>query len=81
MIGDAITGIADAEATGATVFQAGTKQQGSELVTSGGRVLGVTAGAETLPDAIEKAYAAVEKVRFRGMQYRKDIGQKGLRRW
>src|SRR6185312_9392121 len=81
MIGDAITGIADAEATGATVFQAGTKQQGSELVTSGGRVLGVTAGAETLPDAIEKEYAAVEKVRFRGMQYRKDIGQKGLRRW
>jgi phosphoribosylamine--glycine ligase len=79
--GDVITGIAEAEATGATVFQAGTKQQGGELVTSGGRVLGVTAGGETLPYAIEQAYAAAEKIHFRGMQYRKDIGQKGLRRW
>ena len=79
--GDAIAGIADAEATGATVFQAGTKQQGNELVTSGGRVLGVTAGAETLPAAIEKVYAAVEKIHFRGMHFRKDIGRKGLRRW
>lgn len=79
--GDAIAGIADAEATGATVFQAGTKQQGNELVSSGGRVLGVTAGAETLPAAIEKAYGAVEKIEFRGMHFRSDIGQKGLRRW
>lgn len=79
--GDVITGIAEAEAIGATVFQAGTKQQGNELVTSGGRVLGVTAGAETLPAAIENAYAAVEKVGFRGMHWRKDIGQKGLGRW
>jgi phosphoribosylamine--glycine ligase len=79
--GDVITGIAEAEATGATVFQAGTKQRGNELVTSGGRVLGVTAGGETLPAAVENAYAAVEKVGFRGMHYRKDIGQRGLRRW
>jgi phosphoribosylamine--glycine ligase len=79
--GDVITGIAEAEATGATVFQAGTKQRGNQLLTSGGRVLGVTAGGETLPAAVENAYAAVEKVGFRGMHYRKDIGQKGLRRW
>lgn len=79
--GDVITGIAEAEATGATVFQAGTRQQANELVTSGGRVLGVTAGAATLPAAVEKAYAAVEKVGFRGRHFRKDIGHKGLRRW
>lgn len=81
MAGDAITGIADAEATGATVFQAGTKQKCGQLFTGGGRVLGVTAGGETLPYAVEQAYAAAEKIHFRGMQYRKDIGRKGLRRW
>jgi phosphoribosylamine--glycine ligase len=79
--GDAITGIVEAEATGATVFQAGTKQKCGQLFTGGGRVLGVTAGGETLPDALEQVYAAVEKIRFRGMHYRMDIGQKGLRRW
>lgn len=79
--GDVITGIEEAEATGATVFQAGTKQQGNELLSSGGRVLGVTAGGETLPDAVENTYAAVEKIHFRGMHHRKDIGKKGLRRW
>lgn len=79
--GDAITGIDEAEATGATVFQAGTKQQSNKLLTSGGRVLGVTAGGETLPEAVKNAYVAVEKIGFRGMHHRKDIGQKGLRRW
>ncbi len=79
--GDVISGIDEAEGTGATVFQAGTKQRGNELVTSGGRVLGVTAGGETLPEAVNNAYAAVEKIGFRGMHHRKDIGQKGLRRW
>ena len=79
--GDTITGIADAEATGATVFHAGTKRLDGELVTSGGRVLGVTAGGETLPEAIDRAYAAAARVHFAGMHYRKDIGHKGLRRW
>jgi phosphoribosylamine--glycine ligase len=80
-LGDAITGIAKAEATGATVFHAGTKQRDGDLVTSGGRVLAVTAGGESLPDAIERAYQAAEQVHFDGMHYRKDIGRKGLRRW
>ena len=80
-LGDAITGIADAEATGATVFHAGTKRRDGELVTSGGRVLGVTAGGESLPEAIDRAYTAASRVHFAGMRYRKDIGQKGLRRW
>ncbi|HMF77610.1 MAG TPA: phosphoribosylamine--glycine ligase [Bryobacteraceae bacterium] len=80
-LGDVITGIADAEATGATVFHAGTKLQGDDLVTSGGRVLTVTAGGDTLQAAIDRAYAAAGKIRFNGMHYRRDIGQKGLRRW
>jgi phosphoribosylamine--glycine ligase len=66
---------------GATVFHAGTANRGDNLVTNGGRVLGVTAGAATLKIAIDNAYKAVEKVHFKGMQFRKDIGQKGLRRW
>jgi phosphoribosylamine---glycine ligase len=79
--GDRITGIEEAEATGATVFHAGTRLQGGELVTSGGRVLGVTAGGPTLQAAIRRAYDAVAKIHFDGMHYRRDIGQKGLKRW
>jgi phosphoribosylamine--glycine ligase len=79
--GDVITGIEEAEAAGATVFHAGTKQVGEKLLTNGGRVLGVTASASTLNSAIDTAYRAVEQIHFEGMQYRKDIGQKGLRRW
>lgn len=79
--GDTISGIEEAEATGATVFHAGTKLDGDALVTSGGRVLGVTADGDTLPAAIANAYRAVEKIHFPGMQYRKDIGARGLKRW
>ncbi len=77
--GDVISGIPEAEATGATVFQAGTKREGNSLVTNGGRVLGVTAGAPTLQAAMDNAYRAVEKIHFDGMHYRRDIGQKGSR--
>jgi phosphoribosylamine---glycine ligase len=79
--GDVITGIEEAEATGATVFHAGTRQTERGLETAGGRVLGVTARGPTLPAAIDRAYSAVEKIHFTGMQYRKDIGGKGLKRW
>jgi phosphoribosylamine--glycine ligase len=79
--GDAISGIEDAEALGAAVFHAGTKLSGSDLVTSGGRVLGVTASGPDLPSAIERSYAAVSKIHFSGMHYRRDIGRKGLKRW
>lgn len=79
--GDIITGIEEAEATGATVFHAGTKLVDGQLVTNGGRVLGVTAGGETLRMAIDNAYNAVRQIHFDGMHYRTDIGQKGLRRW
>jgi phosphoribosylamine--glycine ligase len=80
-LGDAITGIQDAEAAGAVVFHAGTAVSGGQLVSSGGRVLGVTASGPTLPSAIDRAYAAAAHVHFKGMQMRRDIGKKGLTRW
>jgi phosphoribosylamine--glycine ligase len=79
--GKPIRGIAEAEATGATVFQAGTRAGASGVETSGGRVLGVTASGADLPAAIAAAYRALEPIHFDGMHYRRDIGRKGLRRW
>ncbi len=79
--GDLIYGVDEAEATGARIFHAGTKQIGNHLVTNGGRVLGVTASGSTLREAIDATYRAVAKIHFDGMQYRTDIGQRGLRRW
>jgi phosphoribosylamine--glycine ligase len=60
------------------VFHAGTKRNGGQLVTNGGRVLCVTATARNLVEAQKKAYAAVKKIHFDGMQYRTDIGDKAL---
>lgn len=79
--GDAITGIREAEAAGAKVFQAGTKVANRQLVTAGGRVLAVTASGPTLPAAIKNAYEAASHIHFDGAHHRKDIGQKGLKRW
>ncbi len=79
--GDLISGIADAELTGAVVFHAGTKAVEGGVATSGGRVLGVTHSGETLPEAIANVYQAVDKITFDGMQVRRDIGRKGLARW
>ncbi|MCW3490041.1 phosphoribosylamine--glycine ligase [Dethiobacter alkaliphilus] len=62
------------------VYHAGTAEKGKKIVTAGGRVLGVTAWGDTLPAALEKAYAAVDKITFDGAHYRKDIGQKALRK-
>jgi phosphoribosylamine--glycine ligase len=79
-LGKAITGFEAAEAQGGVkVFHAGTVFQEGKLLTSGGRVLGVTATGADLPAAIERAYAAVGKIRFEGMHFRHDIGAKGLR--
>ena len=76
--GKAIGGIEDAAALpDVTVFQAGTKREGDSIVTSGGRVLGVTAAAESLPLAIQKVYEATGKIHFDGAQFRSDIGAKG----
>jgi phosphoribosylamine--glycine ligase len=78
--GKAIHGIEAAEATGATVFHAGTRMGAAGLETAGGRVLGVTAAGRDLDGAIHGAYEAVRRVDFEGMHYRTDIGRKGLRR-
>ena len=59
-----------------TVFHAGTKNQDGEIVTAGGRVLGVTATAPNLDEAIKRAYEAVSVIDFDGVHYRKDIGVK-----
>jgi phosphoribosylamine--glycine ligase len=79
--GAAITGIEDAERLGCQVFHAGTKAGANGIETAGGRVLGVTAGGQALPEAIETAYAGVAKIHFDGMHYRRDIGRKGLKRY
>jgi phosphoribosylamine---glycine ligase len=71
-----IAGIAAAEAKGATVFHAGTYQKKTDLVTDGGRVLGVTAIAENFDAAFGKAYQAIEAITFDGIYYRKDIGHR-----
>jgi phosphoribosylamine--glycine ligase len=69
-----ITGIEDVDAD-VTVFHAGTRRNAAgELVTAGGRVLGITATGPTLADARAKAYANVERIRFEGAHYRRDIG-------
>ena len=75
--GAPIDGIDEAERVpGVVVFHAGTAMHEGRLVTAGGRVLGVTATAESVPAAIERAYAATSHVRFDGMHYRRDIGRR-----
>ncbi len=80
-IGLPISGIEQAEATGATVFHAGTRIGDQGLETAGGRVLGVTASGEDLAQAIDGAYRAVSCIHFEKMHYRRDIGAKGLKRY
>jgi len=75
-----ITGIEEAEKDpDVVVFHAGTDIKDGKLVTAGGRVLTVTAIGNTLSEAKEKVYKAVEKIHFEGAHYRKDIGDKGIR--
>lgn len=77
--GKVISGIDEAEMQpDIIVFHAGTKNQDGKLVTNGGRVLGVSATGSSLEEALSKAYKAIEKVSFEGMQYRKDIGKSSL---
>lgn len=60
---------------GAIVYHAGTKLENGKFLTNGGRVLGVTAKADTLDEALDKAYDAVSKINFEGAHFRKDIGR------
>jgi phosphoribosylamine---glycine ligase len=59
-------------------FHAGTKQNGTDVVTSGGRVFGITAWSSDIASAVKKVYANISKVTFNGMQYRKDIAHKAV---
>jgi phosphoribosylamine--glycine ligase len=62
------------------VFHAGTRRADGGLVTDGGRVLGVTALGGTLERAVGAAYGAVDRIRWQGMHYRRDIGHRALAR-
>jgi phosphoribosylamine--glycine ligase len=71
--GTPIDGVEEAEADGALVFHAGTALHDGRLVTNGGRVLNVTALGSDVAEARERAYAAVARISFDGMRYRRDI--------
>lgn len=77
--GKIISGIEKAEMkSDIVVFHAGTKMKDRDLVTNGGRVLGISATGNTLEEALKRAYKAIEDIKFEGMQYRKDIGKSAL---
>jgi phosphoribosylamine--glycine ligase len=78
--GGAIAGIDKAEATGAKIFQAGTRMEGGTLVASGGRVLNVTALGDTVGQAQAAAYAAVDAIDFPTGFCRRDIGWREVAR-
>ena len=79
--GKVITGLEDAAAIeGVNVFHAGTKQDGENILTDGGRVLCVTATADGLHDAIQQAYRGVSAIQFADAHFRNDIGYRALRR-
>jgi len=74
-----ITGLLEAgKLADVKVLHAGTKKVGEKIVTNGGRVLGVTATGSSLQAALHSAYQAVSKIRFEGMQFRRDIGRHGM---
>jgi len=76
-----ISGLDSIEDENVVVFHAGTKKEGNEFLTNGGRVLNVTAYDKDLKQAVDKAYQAVKKINFEGMHYRKDIAAKALQSW
>lgn len=79
--GKVISGLDEAEAMeGVVVFHAGTRWDNGRFLTDGGRVLGVTARGRHVAEAIVRVYKAVGKIQWEGVHYRKDIGQKALRR-
>ncbi|TNF50645.1 phosphoribosylamine--glycine ligase, partial [bacterium] len=78
--GHVISGLEEADAMeDVKVFHAGTAEKEGQIVTSGGRVLGVTAKGKDIPDAIDRAYRACDAISWDGAQYRSDIGAKALR--
>ena len=78
--GDEISGLDEKTPEGTKIFEAGTKSVDGKVVTSGGRVLCVTALGEDIKDARDRAYKLIEKVHFNGMFYRNDIAWRALKR-
>ncbi|MDO8932484.1 MAG: phosphoribosylglycinamide synthetase C domain-containing protein, partial [Rhodocyclaceae bacterium] len=78
--GDAIHGLPEREVADAHVFHAGTAVAGGQVVTAGGRVLCATALGDTVKLAQNRAYELIDQIRFDGMQYRRDIGHRAIRR-
>ena len=79
--GKTITGLQKAaQVDGVEVFHAGTAVKGKQIVTNGGRVLGVTAIGDTIKEALDRAYLAVKEIHWQGCYYRRDIGHKALAR-
>jgi phosphoribosylamine--glycine ligase len=70
---------AAARVPGVEVFHAGTSLRDGQVVTAGGRVLGVTAAAPSLPEALDRAYRAMGEINFQGIYYRHDIGHRALK--
>ncbi|MGH8232306.1 MAG: phosphoribosylglycinamide synthetase C domain-containing protein, partial [Steroidobacteraceae bacterium] len=77
---DRIDGLDAAAALPGKVFHAGTRQAGNEVVTSGGRVLCAVGLGRKVIDAQQQAYQLVNQIRYRGMQYRRDIGHQAIMR-
>jgi phosphoribosylamine--glycine ligase len=78
-VGMPIRGVREAEESGAIVFHAGTALRDGELVSAGGRALGVTGLGGSIAEARDKAYAAIELIDFRGAQYRRDVALRAVR--
>jgi len=79
--GFAISGLAAAgRVPGVQVFHSGTARVGNQIVTAGGRVLGVTAAAGSLEEALDRAYQALTEIQFEGIYFRNDIGHRALKR-
>ena len=75
-----IAGLKEAgQVPGVEIFHSGTAMVDGHYVTSGGRVLGVTAAAETLEESLALAYEALGRIDFEGIYYRRDIGRRGLK--
>ncbi|HAP53759.1 MAG TPA: phosphoribosylamine--glycine ligase, partial [Marinobacter adhaerens] len=78
--GDAISGLPDTETEGEKVFHAGTRLNGDQVVTNGGRVLCATALGNTVTEAQKRAYELASRIRWDGVFYRKDIGHRAIGR-
>jgi len=77
--GDVIDGIDAVTDPRVSIFHAGTAWKNDQLVTAGGRVIGVTGIGVNLGEALTRAYAAIDRIHFRGMHYRRDIGAGAFR--